>query len=294
MTGLPHIEGPALRRAGQDYALWRMQRESWDALARKMPDLLPAQSTQYYRRREIALIQRHFGPLEGKRVLKLDLWNEALNTRILNWMSSQGAETFGLDFSRAVTSMAHRNSRSQGDPMRLMEADIRRLPFRDNSFDFIYTVGTIEHIDEYHLALQEARRVLKEGGRAIIGVPYKWDIFLRPLLVNLLELFGKYPYSPEKAFGAREFRRVVERSGLRVLCRTGLLAFPGILRMAELYLYKRRIGLYRAASLLIQRFQFMEERWEWTRRRGYLMALVAEKSAASGDGEPYRAGPLSP
>jgi SAM-dependent methyltransferase len=262
-----------------DLEKWREEREHWNTLALKMPDLLPTSSTQHYRRSEIALIKRHFGPLKGKRVLKLDLWNEALNTRILNWMSSQGAETVGLDFSRVVTSLAHKNSKGQNEPMHLIEADIRRLPFQDSSFDFIYTVGTIEHIDEYAEALKEIQRVLKEGGRSIIGVPYKWDIFLRPLLVRTLDLFGKYPYSPEKAFGAREFRGVVEESGLRVLHRTGLLAFPGILRMAELYLYKRDIPLYRVAPFLIRNFHLMEELWGWVRQFGYLIALVAEKEA---------------
>jgi len=42
--------------------------------------------------------------------------------------------------------------------------------------------------------------------------------------------------SPEKSFSYGELRRVVEICGLRVRHRTGILAFPGILRMAELLL----------------------------------------------------------
>ena len=36
----------------------RTERRHWDDLARSMPDLAPAASTAYYRRCEIALIQR--------------------------------------------------------------------------------------------------------------------------------------------------------------------------------------------------------------------------------------------
>jgi hypothetical protein len=50
----------------------RLDRERWDEVARSMPDLYPAHSTQYYRSCEIALIRRSIGPLRGKRVLKLD------------------------------------------------------------------------------------------------------------------------------------------------------------------------------------------------------------------------------
>ncbi len=256
---------------------WRKEREHWDALARNMPDLYPTFSTQYYRRSEIALIQRCFGPLKGKRVLKLDLWNEVLNTRILHWIRCQGAEAFGLDFSHVVTSRAHQNFQAMKDPPCLVQSDIRRLPFDNNSFDFVYTMGTIEHIDEYQDAIIEIQRILKVGGKAIIGVPHKWNIFLRPLLVKALDFFGKYPYSPEKAFSYGELCRAVERSGLRVRRRTGLLAFPGILRMAELFLYKRKIPLYRFSPLVLRPFEFLESRWEWPGRFGYLVAAVAEK-----------------
>ncbi len=257
--------------------IWQYQRERWDGVARTMPDIFHTSSTQYYRRREIALLQRSFGSLKGKRVLKLDLWNEAVNTRILNWMKSQGAEAFGLDFSSVVTSRALQNSGETEGPLHLVQSDIRHIPFATNSFDFVYTMGTIEHIDEYQDAVDEVHRVLKVGGKTIIGVPHKWNIFLRPLLVNALDLFGKYPYSPEKSFSYGELRRVVEKCGLRVRNRTGIMAFPGILRMAELFLYKRKIPLYRLVRPILWPFDRLESRWEWPGLFGYLIALVAEK-----------------
>src|ERR1700687_1565325 len=77
----------------------REQRERWDVLARSWPDLFAASSTQYYRRCEIALVTRHLVNPRGKTVLKLDLWNEAVNTRLLQWMEGQGARVFGIDLS---------------------------------------------------------------------------------------------------------------------------------------------------------------------------------------------------
>ena len=108
-------------------------------------------------------------------------------------------------------------------------------------------------------------------------MPHKWNIFLRPLLVKALELFGKYPYSPEKSFGRGELHRVVEKSGLRVHHRTGLLAFPGIIRMAELFLYRRKNPLYQLSPLLLWPFEYLETRWEWSGLLGYLIVMVAEK-----------------
>ena len=270
------MESPVPAGEEPTWSVWREQRKSWDAVARTMPDFYPTPSTQYYRRSEIALIHRFLGPLQGKRVLKLDLWDEAVGSQILHWMRSQGAEAFGLDISRIVVARAHNNSRGAADPLNLVQSDIRNIPFESNSFDFLYTMGTIEHIDEYQEAVQEIQRVLKVGGKTIIGVPHKWNIFLRPLLVKALDLFDKYPYSPEKAFSYGELRRVVEKSGLRVRHRTGILAFPGILRMAELYLYKRKIPLYRLTHPLLWPFDYLESRWNWPGLFGYLLALVAE------------------
>ena len=256
---------------------WRAERESWDRLAAEMPDLLSAASTQYYRRREIALFQRYVGPLAGKRLLKLDLWNEAFNTRILNWASGQGANAFGLDASEYISRRAWQNARAAGDSLHVVQADIRRLPFADESFDLVYSMGTIEHIAEYREALAEVRRVLRVGGRAIIGVPHTWNVFLRPLLVVVLTWLGKYPYAPERSFGGGELRRLVEGCGLRVLARTGILTIPGAVRMADLFLHRAGSRLQRLTALLVRPFEALKSRFAWSGRFGYLVVMVAEK-----------------
>ena len=259
------------------------QIRDWDRIASSVRDFHEAPSTQYYRRCEIALLERSLGSLRGKRVLKLDLWNEAFNTRILDWMREQGAEVVGLDISRVVAFRARRNARRSlgsnngGHAPALLRADIRELPFAAGSFDVVYTMGTIEHIDEYRDAIREVHRVLKPGGRAVIGVPHKWDLFLRPLMVRVLDAFGQYLYAPEKSFSASELRRDVERTGLRVVERTGILTLPGLLRMADLFLYTRGIPLYRLSPLLLAPFQYAETRWRWPGRFGYLLTVVADK-----------------
>ncbi len=251
----------------------RRQRAYWDRTAASLPDLFEAPSTQYYRRAEIALFRRAFGDLSGKRLLKLDLWNEAINTRILHWARAEGCRVTGMDLSAVVAARA----RANGPSLSLVQGDIRDLPFRDGSFDFVYTMGTIEHIDEYPRAVEEVFRVLAPGGRAVIGVPHKWDLWLRPLFVEILDHMGKYLYSPEKAFTVRELREVVEASGLVVTGRTGLLALPWFLRMGELWLYTNRVPLWRLSPLLLAPFDALEAAREWPAAFRYLVAVVAEK-----------------
>ena len=55
-----------------------------------------------------------------------------------------------------------------------VEADARRLPFEDETFDRIVVSEVLEHIQEDEPAMAEIRRVLKPSGRAAITVPRWW------------------------------------------------------------------------------------------------------------------------
>lgn len=65
---------------------------------------------------------------------------------------------------------------SKGKARRLLSfhrADAQRLPYADDSFDFVCSVSVLEHIAEegdFH-AVQEMARVLKPGSRAVITTP---------------------------------------------------------------------------------------------------------------------------
>ena len=46
------------------------------------------------------------------------------------------------------------------------------LPFEDDSVDLVFSYHTLEHIDRYLFALGEIHRVLRHGGRFLVGLPY--------------------------------------------------------------------------------------------------------------------------
>ena len=54
-------------------------------------------------------------------------------------------------------------------------ADLRQLPFEDQSYDFILASHVLEHVDDDRRALSEIARVLKPGGVAILPVPVVSD-----------------------------------------------------------------------------------------------------------------------
>jgi SAM-dependent methyltransferase len=79
----------------------------------------------------------------------------------------------------------------------LLEADARRLPFRDGEFDKVVFISTLEHIEEPAVALAEVTRVLRPGGLMGLSV----DTLDHPAWAPLRELHAR------RSFVAQYFTR---------------------------------------------------------------------------------------
>ena len=239
------------------------------------PSLKGAESTAYYFDCERGLFDLYLPDLAGRSLLKTDLWDEAKNTEILRWAAEQGARPIGVDIALDTVRLA-RNVLA-GHQGGCIAADVRALPFATNTFDAIYSMGTIEHSPEYERAASELARVLKPGGVAIIGLPNKLDPFLRPLLVHVLNHAGLYAYGFEKSFTPHRLQRLLEGVGLRVTAQTGILFIPGWLRMADLWCHTRAPGLTSLTGALVRPFAWLYRSVPYVRRHGYLTVCVATK-----------------
>ena len=115
------------------------------------------------------------------------------------------------------------------------------------------------------------------GGRAIIGVPNRWDPFLRPAMVAVLYRFGLYGYGFEKSYSRAALREMLESAGLEVEYESGILFIPGWLRMAELALHSWARPLAVLTRPFVAFFGFLSRRFPRLRRHGYLLATGARK-----------------
>jgi SAM-dependent methyltransferase len=257
----------------------RTDRSFWEDTGEEFPAFCEASSTRYYFDCERFLFEEYFPDLQGKRILKTDLWDEAKNSRILRWAATRGAEVFGLDISSPILRgalCAFQEGEATLNP-RFILSDVRSIGLASNSFDYLYIMGTVEHSPEYKLAIEECFRVLRPGGRAIIGVPNKLDPFLRPAFVSLLSKFGYYGYGYELSFSAPSFNRILRQVGFKIIDNSGILFMPGLLRMADLYCFCYMPWATRFTAPLIVPFAFLYRRFPWLRRHGYLIASVVEK-----------------
>lgn len=75
-----------------------------------------------------------------------------------------GYESYGVDASNIIAKK-RRN--------RLIIGDAVRLPFKDQSFDLIISVETLEHISNYISALRGMYRTLRSGGVLVLTSPVR-------------------------------------------------------------------------------------------------------------------------
>ena len=110
----------------------------------------------------------------------------------------------------------------------LCQADARKLPFPDHSFDVVYTYHALEHIPQPVRAIREIARVLRDGGSYFIGTPNrsrvigylgsKTDTTKEKILYNVWDwkhrIAGRFrnEFGAHAGFTSTELRELIEDS----------------------------------------------------------------------------------
>jgi 2-polyprenyl-3-methyl-5-hydroxy-6-metoxy-1,4-benzoquinol methylase/uncharacterized protein YbaR (Trm112 family) len=90
-----------------------------------------------------------------------------------------GAEVIAIDYSSAVD--AAWQNLSHHERFHALQADIYQLPFAENSLDYVYSLGVLQHTPDVRGALLSLVRFLKSGGWIVVDVyPRSWRAWLHP------------------------------------------------------------------------------------------------------------------
>src|SRR5262249_40745818 len=110
--------------------------------------------------------------LRGKRVLDVGCGMGRFSDVASRW----GATVVGIDLSRAVDA-AQRNVGGRPN-VHIAQADVFELPFRAETFDFIFSIGVLHHTPDTRKAFDNLPGLLRRGGTIAIWLyarhPVKW------------------------------------------------------------------------------------------------------------------------
>jgi len=141
---------------------------------------------------------REFLGAGGKRILE----SGCGTGRWVAYFEKLGNRAFGMDDSGGPLAVA----RAHDPDMRLVRADVLYKPFRDDSFDAVFSAYVAEHFpDGPDVLFREIHRVLKPGGLFFVVVPFN-NTFRRLLVNPTLRLFYLLWKLRGRALGFTEFR----------------------------------------------------------------------------------------
>lgn len=101
-----------------------------------------------------------------------------------------GARYTGVDPSPSALRLARRRFELEAVPGQFDCASATRLPFKDNSFDLVFSHGVIHHIPETELAVAEFHRVLRPGGTVLTMVYHRRSVNYYLNIMVLRRLFA--------------------------------------------------------------------------------------------------------
>lgn len=113
--------------------------------------------------------------LKGKKLLDIACGTGVLTEQFVR----MGADVTAIDLTPKAVELTKRRLALYGLSATVMEADAQKLPFADNTFDFVCAWGCLMHMPETERAIAEIHRVLKPGGKMIAMMYHADSVHLR-------------------------------------------------------------------------------------------------------------------
>ncbi len=138
-------------------------------------------------------------PTPGERLLEVGPGTGYYSLPVADWLSPDGRLDV-LDVQQEMLDHTLRRAQEHGiDNITPSRADAREMPYPDDSFDGAYLVTVLGEIPDQDAALRELRRVVKPGGRIVVG-----ELFGDPHMVThsaLAKRAGAAGLSVERKLG---------------------------------------------------------------------------------------------
>jgi len=154
-------------------------------------DLLSLGRTKAWRRVVTSII----APKPGMKILDIAVGTGSSSRPLVD----KGAEVIALDFSQGMIEQG----RKQNKNIKFVQGDALKLPFEENSFDVTTISFGLRNTSSTEIALKEALRVTKDGGRIVVAEfshpvnPIFKTIYLNYLMKALPVIVKKISKNPD-------------------------------------------------------------------------------------------------
>ena len=170
---------------------------------------------------EQELVLRLAGPLFGKSVLDVGCGDGTLAAEF----HRKGASfVVGCDPDPHMVAKATARTMAEREAMSHLLGRAEHLPFRDRSFDVVTAVTVLCFVEQRSRALEEMARVLKPGGRLVIGGLGRWSTWAASRRIRAW--LGNEFWRHARFSTARELRTAAIATGLRVDRVCGAVYYP--------------------------------------------------------------------
>jgi len=153
------------------------------------------------------------------------------------FLTEHGINYQGVDYSFRTLQLAHRHFDFAGLRKRFVNGDATSLPFPDNHFDLVMSIGVLHHVPGTAQACREAVRVTKPGGTLRIMFysreSYHYALVnyvVRPMIWTMLHARGLESLLPLTPRKYRELYAISKQhgfSGDRILATSADTSFAG-------------------------------------------------------------------
>lgn len=171
---------------------------------------------------EQRLILELMGELKDTSVLDVGCGDGALACAA----SSHGAQVSGVDPDPAMLDAAHRRAEQAGVKVDFRDGRIEQLPFADASVDLVAAVTVLCFVADAGGAVREMARVLRPGGRLVLGELGRWSIWA--MVRRLRGWLGSKTWKSARFRTAGELRALAEQAGLTATAVRGAVFYPPI------------------------------------------------------------------
>jgi ubiquinone/menaquinone biosynthesis C-methylase UbiE len=177
---------------------------------------------------EEKLILDLVGPPASLRILDVGCGDAALAVAL----ADRGGIVTGVDADRRMLAAGRARAEARGVAVHLLQGDIRALPFPDGSFDIVVAVTVLCFMDDAARAVGEMARVLRPGGRLLIGELGRWSLWAARRRVS--GWLGSHTWRSATFRTVRALKVLVTGTGLSVTAVRGAIYYPPFTPMASM------------------------------------------------------------